>query len=86
MPYGPRENYYRNRLSLEDAKKKLLPKLISGKKKLVAWMASNCNFTTYARSDYVAQLQKNIQVDVYGACGPLKCGKNTKFPDCSKIT
>ncbi|XP_013397124.1 glycoprotein 3-alpha-L-fucosyltransferase A isoform X2 [Lingula anatina] len=44
------------------------------KTKLVAWMVSNC-VTRSQRERYVSELQKYIPVDVYGACGPLKCSK-----------
>lgn len=43
------------------------------KKKLVAWFVSHCK-THSDRESYVKELQKYISVDVYGACGPLKCG------------
>ena len=42
------------------------------KSRLVAWMASDCTATSQ-RSDYVALLQRHIQVDVYGKCGNLTC-------------
>lgn len=42
------------------------------KSKLVAWFASNCH-TPIRREDYIAQLNKFIQVDVYGKCGNLSC-------------
>jgi len=44
------------------------------KKKLVAWMVSNCN-THSNREDYVELLKKYIPVDVFGACGKHKCAK-----------
>ncbi|XP_013397115.1 glycoprotein 3-alpha-L-fucosyltransferase A-like [Lingula anatina] len=44
------------------------------KTKLVAWMVSKC-VTRSQRERYVSELQKYIPVDVYGACGPLKCSK-----------
>ncbi|XP_042859522.1 alpha-(1,3)-fucosyltransferase fut-1-like [Penaeus japonicus] len=40
--------------------------------KLVAWIVSRCA-TWSAREKYVDELQKHIQVDVYGKCGSLKC-------------
>ena len=42
------------------------------KTKPVAWFASNCN-TNSNREKYVQELQKHIDVDIYGKCGPLKC-------------
>jgi len=43
------------------------------KPKLVAWIASNCD-THSDREDYVTELKKHIQVDVYGKCGDQECG------------
>ena len=37
---------------------------------IVGWMVSHCN-TNSKREDYVRQLQKHIQVDIYGGCGNL---------------
>ncbi|XP_013392452.1 glycoprotein 3-alpha-L-fucosyltransferase A-like isoform X2 [Lingula anatina] len=45
------------------------------KRKLVAWMVSNCK-TPSRRMDFVKELQKYIEVDIYGACGPLKCQRS----------
>ena len=39
----------------------------------VAWFVSNCR-TQSRREDYVTELQKYIDVDVYGKCGNLSCG------------
>lgn len=41
----------------------------------VAWFVSRC-FTQSKREDYVEKLQKHIKVDIYGKCGPKKCGTN----------
>ena len=46
--------------------------IAAGKSRLVAWMASDCTATN-KRTDYVALLQRHIQVDVYGKCGNLTC-------------
>ncbi|XP_045114206.1 alpha-(1,3)-fucosyltransferase C-like [Portunus trituberculatus] len=40
--------------------------------KLLAWMVSHCS-TSSGREVYVLELQKHIEVDVYGSCGELKC-------------
>ena len=45
----------------------------SNKTGLVAWFVSMCK-TQSKRENYVRELQKYIKVDVYGGCGPLKCG------------
>ena len=42
--------------------------------KLVAWMVSHCK-THSRREDYVTALQKHIDVDIYGKCGPLNCSR-----------
>lgn len=52
--------------------------LAANKTKLVAWFVSNCK-TPSRREDYVKELQKHIPVDIYGDCGPLKCGSQTLF-------
>lgn len=61
-------------------KKKLLQHEDYAKKKrtdvLVAWFVSHCP-TQSRREDYVAELRKYIDVDIYGACGDLECGKPT---------
>jgi hypothetical protein len=43
------------------------------KKKLVAWIVSHCN-TQSKRERYVEEMSQIAKVDVYGACGNLKCG------------
>lgn len=51
------------------------------KTKLVAWMVSNCGDSS-GRLQYVKNLKKFISVDVFGACGPLKCKKNLVNRTC----
>ncbi len=51
------------------------------KKKLVAWFVSNC-FTTSGREKYVLELQKYVEVDVYGACGNLTCSHSDHIECC----
>ena len=46
------------------------------KTKKVAWFVSNC-VTRNGRLDYVKELQIYIDVDIYGACGPLKCTRKS---------
>jgi len=48
----------------------------AGKSKMAAAFTSNCA-TTNDRMDYITTLQAFITVDVYGACGPLKCPRST---------
>lgn len=57
------------------------------KKKLVAWFVSHCK-TVSDRESYVKELKRFISVDVFGACGPLKCGPmNAKYSalECSMM-
>lgn len=81
LPYGriyakqhilntPDNNFYRRNLN---------------KTKLVAWMVSHCK-TPSKREGYVRELQKHIQVDIYGDCGSFQCAKNESHwlsqPEC----
>ncbi|XP_013417007.1 alpha-(1,3)-fucosyltransferase C [Lingula anatina] len=50
--------------------------IMSLKSKKVAWFVSNCN-TPGKREKYVKELQRYIPVDIYGACGPMKCPAHT---------
>lgn len=43
-----------------------------GKTKKVAWFVSNCGARN-GRRQYANELSQYIQVDIYGACGRLKC-------------
>lgn len=45
---------------------------VKSKSKQVAWFVSNCQTTSH-REEYVKQLARYIQVDVYGKCGHLNC-------------
>ena len=44
-------------------------------KKLALWIVSHCT-TSSRREKYVAELQKYMPVDVYGACGNLTASKD----------
>lgn len=44
----------------------------SNKTKKVAWFVSNCSARNN-RLNFAHELGKYIQVDIYGACGTLKC-------------
>ena len=54
---------------------------LSKKKKAVAWFVSHCR-TSSKREHYANQLKKYIDVDVYGRCGPLKCGNSRRRNSC----
>ena len=49
---------------------------------LLAWMASNCKHTFWPRADFVYDLHKYINVDMYGRCGRLKCEKSPNNINC----
>ena len=53
------------------------------KTKPVAWFVSNCN-TQSRRLQYIQQLQKYIDVDVYGGCGKLHCPRSNEN-DCLRL-
>ncbi len=63
----------------ENNKALLVPTLqrnfTANKTKLVAWMASKC-VTHSRREDYVKELRKHLQVDIYGECGKLSCSQH----------
>ena len=75
-PYG-----YATRRKLsrdeEEMKEWTAPYLTKTKSKMVAWFSSNCHAPS-GRDRYVAELSKHVSVDVYGACGTLKCPKSNK--------
>lgn len=48
----------------------------TGKTKQVAWFVSNCGGRN-GRREYAAELAKYISVDIYGACGTLKCPRHS---------
>ena len=52
-----------------------VPQMSSNKTKLVAWMATQCE-TDGRRENYIKQLKRYIDVDVYGLCGNLKCARH----------
>ncbi|XP_043474596.1 glycoprotein 3-alpha-L-fucosyltransferase A [Leptopilina heterotoma] len=45
------------------------------KTKKVAWFVSNCH-PRNQRMNYAKELSKHIQVDIYGACGNLRCPRS----------
>ena len=55
------------------------------KTKLVAWFVRNCKSSS-KREAYVRKLQKYIAVDIYGACGPLKCPRRLhQYTECEEL-
>ncbi|KAF2888824.1 hypothetical protein ILUMI_17349 [Ignelater luminosus] len=55
---------------------------IQNKTKLAAWMASNCNAES-SRQYLGKEIQKFMNVDVYGRCGNLTCAKKKGDPKIS---
>ena len=56
---------------------------LRSKTKKVAWIVSNCGkYVTSQRMEYVHQLRKYIQVDIYGKCGTKTC---TDRPTCYRM-
>ncbi|EEC04854.1 fucosyltransferase, putative [Ixodes scapularis] len=47
----------------------------TNKTKMVAWFVSNCGASN-GRLEYAHELQKYVQVDIYGDCGTLKCERH----------
>lgn len=47
----------------------------------MAWIVSRCKSDS-KREDFVAELQKYIDVDVYGRCGPLRCTRGNGSDSC----
>lgn len=45
---------------------------LKSKTEQIAWFVSNCDTPSH-REDYVKQLSRHIQVDIYGKCGSLWC-------------
>ncbi|XP_059139275.1 glycoprotein 3-alpha-L-fucosyltransferase A-like [Physella acuta] len=51
--------------------------IFKNKTKMAAWWVSHCGANS-KRDQYVKELQKYIDVDIYGKCGPLKCPNKEK--------
>ena len=51
---------------------------LAGKTRNIAWFNSHCE-TQSRREDYTKELQKYIDVDVYGKCGNLTCGSRKQM-------
>ena len=66
VPLHPSENQMEHHLSEVN--------YADGKTKMVTWFVSNCNSKS-KRNELVKELQKHINVDVYGKCGTMKCPK-----------
>ena len=60
----------------------------ANKTRNVAWMVSHCD-TASQRETYASELQKYIDVDIYGGCGSFSCRRNHTHwlsePHCYKM-
>ena len=73
MLYSPFPPFDHTRfLSFYHSNREALDRLFDSRAKTVAWLASNCD-TDSKREEYVRELQRSVDVDVYGDCGPLNC-------------
>ncbi|GAB6032333.1 Alpha-(1,3)-fucosyltransferase 9 [Chamberlinius hualienensis] len=54
----------------------------NGKSKLAAWYVSHCT-TEGHREKYVKELQKYVEIDVYGKCGTHHC-EPPRSPECDR--
>lgn len=81
FPYG-QYDLLENPLSDLELNEMIALKL-ENKSKPVAWFVSNC-YSKSRREQYVAELQKYIQVDVYGNCGSLRCPCESEL-DCDRL-
>lgn len=57
----------------------------NNKRKIAVALISNCGAPN-GRLQYVKEVQKYIPVDIYGKCGPLKCGRSLYVQDSYNST
>lgn len=58
--------------------------IIRNKTQVAAWFVSNCH-TASRREDYVSELKKHMDIDVYGSCGQHICPRIKKGIDCYQM-
>ena len=63
--------------------KSKITKRFAKKTKMVAWFCSN-TITPGRREDYVQELGKHVQMDVYGKCGNMTCQPRNS-PQCDSV-
>ena len=78
QPYGKCEKFFNG---MNDGVNHISD-VIRRKSFLVAWFVTNCD-TQSQRLQYVDELKKYIQVDVFGRCGYLDCPKS--YGNCEQI-
>ena len=77
-PYERWQYYNENVIAKEQPKD-----YAANKTKAVAWFVSNCGARN-GRLDYAKELQKYIQVDIYGSCGSKRCPRS-QADQCFKL-
>ena len=77
IPYGECVNVVEG---LHDVKQKI-DDIVSIKEKLAVWMVSHC-VAPSLRQDYIGELSRHMEIEIYGACGTLYC---TDDNSCQKI-
>ncbi|OQV18792.1 putative Alpha-(1,3)-fucosyltransferase C [Hypsibius exemplaris] len=50
----------------------------------ISWIVSRCKSDT-KREDFVADLQRHIDVAIYGRCGPLRCSRGNASDACQHV-
>ncbi len=76
--FVPVQHFYR--LPKETSFKLKYP--LSARPRLVAWVVSHCE-TASKREDYVKELKRYIDVDIYGKCGTMRGEEcRPKHPEC----
>ncbi|XP_018055295.1 PREDICTED: alpha-(1,3)-fucosyltransferase C-like [Atta colombica] len=73
---------FQNHTNARDAKEvsSAILDTIRNKSKSVSWLVSNC-YAKSGRLEYVKELSKHIDVDVYGRCGKFNCYNKDCFKD-----
>ncbi|XP_067660274.1 alpha-(1,3)-fucosyltransferase C-like [Haliotis asinina] len=74
-PYGIFKKKNGTFLKEEHPPSKNYSQIWSSKKGTAAWMVSNCR-TLSKRMEYVHELSKYVQVDIFGGCGNHKCPRS----------
>ncbi|XP_034830563.1 alpha-(1,3)-fucosyltransferase C-like [Maniola hyperantus] len=85
---GPKKIMHWLRLAEMDPVSDELKEKLKKKTKAAAWFVSNC-YSRSGREKFVRELQAalkkyNLDVDIYGKCGPLKCSRDDQ-DDCNKM-
>ncbi|XP_068631944.1 alpha-(1,3)-fucosyltransferase C-like [Battus philenor] len=85
---GPKTIMHWPKLQEMDPVKDEFKTKLETKSKAAAWFVSNC-YSRSGRERFVKELQEHLKkydlnVDIYGQCGPLKCGRD-KEDECNKL-